>query len=63
MRLIILFALAWLIVGLVFAGIWANAYADEYSSLGIRHPTNPVVCRDFGYDYVCWISECFLSKR
>ena len=44
MRLIILFALAWLIVGLVFAGIWANAYADEYQSLGIRHPTNPVVC-------------------
>ena len=44
MKLIVLFALAWLIVGLVFAGILANAHADEYSSLGIRHPTNPVVC-------------------
>ena len=44
MRLIILFALAWLIVGLVFVSVLANAYADEYQSLGIRHPTNPVVC-------------------
>ena len=44
MRLIILFALVWLIVGLVFAGVLANAYADEYNSLGIRHSTNPVVC-------------------
>ena len=44
MRLIILFILAWLIVGLVFAGVWSNAYADEYSSLGIRHADNPKVC-------------------
>ena len=44
MKLIVLFALAWLIVGLVFAGILANAYADEYKSLGIRHATNPQVC-------------------
>ena len=44
MRLIVLFALAWLIVDLVFAGILANAYADEYDVLGIRHANNPTVC-------------------
>jgi hypothetical protein len=44
MKLIVLFAMVWLIVGLVFAGIFANAYADEYDVLGIRHADNPVVC-------------------
>ena len=33
-----------LIVSIVWFSYLYTAYADEYNTLGIRHPTNPVVC-------------------
>ena len=44
MRLIILWVIVWLIVGLTFAGLLSSAYGDYFRTIGVYHKDNPSIC-------------------
>ena len=44
MKVVILWIIVWLIVGIAFAGFISNAYADYFRTVGVYHKTNPAIC-------------------
>lgn len=44
MRVIILWVIVWLIVGVAFAGFISNVYGDYFRTIGVYHTDNPTIC-------------------
>ena len=43
-RIVAIWIVVWLIVGVAFFGLFTNAYGDYYRTIGVYHADNPVVC-------------------
>ena len=44
MKVIVLWIIVWLVVGIAFAGLITNAYGDYFRTMGVYHNNNPQVC-------------------
>jgi len=44
MRIVVLWVIVWLIIGIAFAGLITNVFGDYYKTVGVYHVDNPTVC-------------------
>jgi len=44
MKVVILWIIVWLIVGIAFVGFISNVYGDYFKTIGVYHKTNPSIC-------------------